>query len=111
MERSAEFTAVSEGRVWGGGHGAAWLAWGQPEPTAWISIDGHGSDLVSDRGRGIVVKARAAHLPASSPGPDVFASSLPRQFVGGVLTVALYPSGITSLLPGVWLLLYGTAVD
>ena len=41
MERSAEFTAVSG---WAGvamgvvAMGAAWLAWGQPEPTEWISI-------------------------------------------------------------------------
>jgi hypothetical protein len=30
--------------------------------------------------------------------------------VGGVLTLALFPLGAVSALPGVWLLLYGTAI-
>jgi hypothetical protein len=34
----------------------------------------------------------------------------PAMMVGGVLTVALAQRGLDSLLPGVWMLLYGAAV-
>ena len=32
------------------------------------------------------------------------------MIVGALLTVALYNAGLTSAIPGMWLLLYGTAV-
>ena len=34
----------------------------------------------------------------------------PPLFAGGVLTVGFALAGLTSLLPGMWLLLYGTSV-
>jgi hypothetical protein len=115
MERSASFTAVSG---WAGvamgvvAIGAAWLAWGQTQPEAWISIwmaTAAISFLIAVVG--MVVKSRAANMPLmSGPGRKFASSFAPPIFVGGVLTVALFVSGLTDLLPGVWLLLYGTAV-
>jgi hypothetical protein len=56
-------------------------------------------------------KARAAQVPLlSGPGRKVAFSLSPPIFVGGLLTVVLYQSGLTSAIPGVWLLLYGTGV-
>jgi hypothetical protein len=37
-------------------------------------------------------------------------SFLPPISVGGVLTLSLFRSGMVAQVPGVWLLLYGTAV-
>ena len=115
MERSAEFTAVSG---WAGvamgvvAMGAAWLAWGQPEPTAWISIWAAAaaiSFLIAVAG--MFVKSRTANLPLmSGPGRKFASSFAPPIFVGAVLTMALFLSGQSTLLPGIWLLLYGTAV-
>jgi hypothetical protein len=115
MERSASFTAVSG---WAGvamgvvATGAAWLARGQTAPAAWISIwmaTAAISFLIAVAG--MVVKARAAEMPLmSGPGRKFASSFAPPIFVGGILTFALFLSGQTTLLPGVWLLLYGTAV-
>jgi hypothetical protein len=56
-------------------------------------------------------KARAAQVPLlSGPGRKVAFSLSPPIFVGGLLTVVLYRSGLTNAIPGVWLLLYGTGV-
>jgi hypothetical protein len=115
MERSASFTAVSG---WAGvamgvvAVGGAWLAWGETRPEAWISIwmaTAAISFLIAVVG--MVVKSRAANMPLmSGPGRKFASSFAPPIFVGAVLTVALFLSGLTTLLPGVWLLLYGTAV-
>jgi hypothetical protein len=115
MERSASFTAVSG---WAGvamgvvAAGAAWLAWGETQPEAWISIwmaTAAISFLIAVVG--MIVKSRAANMPLmSGPGRKFASSFAPPIFVGGVLTFALFLSGLTDLLPGVWLLLYGTAV-
>lgn len=115
MERSASFTAVSG---WAGvamgvvAIGAAWLARGQTAPEAWISI-WLGAAAISFliAVAGMVLKSRAADMPLlSGPGRKFASSFAPPIFVGGVLTLALALDGQTDLLPGVWLLLYGTAV-
>lgn len=115
MERSAPFTAVSG---WAGvamgavATAAAWIARGRTEPETWISIwlaTAAISFLIAVAG--MVVKARTADMPLmSGPGRKFASSFAPPIFVGGILTVALFLSGETDLLPGVWLLLYGTAV-
>jgi hypothetical protein len=56
-------------------------------------------------------KARKADLPLlSGAGRRFFLSFLPPALAGAVLTGALVRSGDLSLIPGVWLLLYGAAV-
>jgi hypothetical protein len=114
MERSASFTAVSG---WAGvamgvvATGAAWIARAQSGPAwlaTWLIAAGISFGIAV---AGMALKARAARLPLlSGPGRKFASSFSPPILVGGVLTVALYMVGELGLLPGVWLLLYGTAV-
>ena len=46
----------------------------------------------------------------SGPGRKFLLSFAPPVVVGGLFTYALSHAGMHSLLPGVWLLLYGTAI-
>ena len=114
MERSASFTAVSG---WAGvamgvvATGAAWLARGQTG-AVWMRIWLIAAALsFAIAVLGMVLKARAARMPLlSGPGRKFASSFAPPILVGAVLTVALFLNGQTALLPGLWLLLYGTAV-
>lgn len=59
----------------------------------------------------IVRKARRAHMPLwSGPGRKFLLSFSPPMLVGALLTVVLYRAGVVATIPGMWLLLYGTAV-
>jgi hypothetical protein len=56
-------------------------------------------------------KARRANSSLfSGPGRKFVLSFAPPIVVGGLLTWALFQLGVVSALPGVWLLLYGTAI-
>jgi len=56
-------------------------------------------------------KARRAGLPLlSGPGRKFLAGFVPPLFVGAVLTLAFSRAGFMPAIPGMWLLLYGTAV-
>ncbi|MBZ5567511.1 MAG: hypothetical protein LAN64_06630 [Acidobacteriia bacterium] len=56
-------------------------------------------------------KARRARVPLfSGPGRRFLLNFMPPMLVGGVLTAALYRAGSLGAIPGMWLLLYGTAV-
>lgn len=56
-------------------------------------------------------KARGAHTPVfNGPGRKLALSFTPPMFVGALLTVVLYRAGLVSALPGLWLLVYGSAV-
>lgn len=115
MERASFFTAVP-----GWGQVAigltalvtAYFAWRQSSPTAWLEIwfaEGIISLLIA--GWSMDRKARALQVPLlSGPGRKVAFSLTPPIFVGGLLTVALYRLGATGMIPGMWLLLYGTGV-
>ena len=59
----------------------------------------------------IVRKARAARMPLlSGPGRKFVLSFSPPMFVGALITIVLYRAGLPEMIPGMWLLLYGTAV-
>lgn len=56
-------------------------------------------------------KARAAKMPLlAGPGRKVAFSLSPPILAGALLTVVLYRAGLVNVIPGVWLLLYGTGV-
>ena len=115
MERSASFTGVPG---WGGvamgvtALVAAVLAVRQPTVEAWLTTWLMEAALAIVIGAWAVsVKARAVNLPLLSGAARKFVLSLSPPFVAGVLlTSALYRTGHTALLPGLWLLLYGAGV-
>ena len=56
-------------------------------------------------------KARGAGLSLfSGPGRRFALSFAPPLFAGALLTFVLFAAGRSSVLPGLWLLLYGTGV-
>ena len=89
--------AASKHMVLGSGWMTLWLV----EAAIAIAI----SLLMSER------KAKRMGVPLWSAVARKFVLALvPPLVAGGVLTVVLWYSGERSLVPGVWLLLYGTAV-
>jgi len=56
-------------------------------------------------------KARAAKVPLlSRPGRKLALNFAPPAFVGALLTIVLFRAGLLSVIPAMWLLLYGTGV-
>lgn len=115
MEGAAYFTAVSglgEVAVGVTALGAAWLAAQQRTPGGWIAvwlIEAMLGALVSITA--IVRKARRTDVALLSRPVQRFALGLlPPFLAGGVLTTVLFLQGSYSVLPGLWLLLYGTGV-
>jgi hypothetical protein len=115
MERAAEFTAVPG---WGGvamgitALAAAFVAARQASPRAWLTV------WLIEAFVAVAIAAPAAATKAhransqlfSGPGRKFVLSFVPPIVVGGLLTFALFHAGAYALLPGVWLLLYGTAI-
>jgi hypothetical protein len=117
MESAARFTAVPG---WGGvGMGvtavaAAIVASRETTPSRWVAV------WLIELAVAVVIalgasiqKARAAKLGIfSGPARKFALSFLPPLLVGAPLTYVLYHAGpqMISVLPGMWLLLYGTAV-
>jgi hypothetical protein len=83
-----------------------------PTPLAWVGcwlVAAAMALLVG--GWAMSVKARRAGTPVLSwSGRRFMLSFLPPLAVGVLLTVALVRSGLPSVLPGTWLLLYGSGV-
>lgn len=115
MERAGAFTAVPG---WGGvGMGvtaliAALIAGRQPTVERWmLTWVAEGWLAFAIGGLAMVRKAAAGQTPISSkPGRRFVLAYTPPILAGAVLSVVLYRAGLTSLLPGTWLLLYGAAV-
>ncbi len=115
MEAAGTFTAVSGwGQVVIGVTAvfAALIASRQPDPTAWVLVWAAEAILA-----GLVAvwfmydKARSASLPLlSGSARKMLFSFTPVFVVGMVVTVAFMERGMTPLLPGLWMLLYGTGV-
>jgi hypothetical protein len=115
MENAAEFTAVPG---WGGvtmgmtALAAAVLAARQTSPGTWVAIWlAEAFIAVGIAAPAAATKARRANSALfSGPGRKFVLSFAPPILVGGLLTLALFHLGAFSMLPGVWLLLYGTAI-
>ncbi len=115
MESAAEFTALPG---WGGvamgvtALVAAFAASRQTTPRAWLTV------WLIEAFVAVAIAAPAAATKAhransalfSGPGRKFVLSFAPPIVVGGLLTFALFQAGILAVLPGVWLLLYGTAI-
>ena len=115
MERAGSFTAVPG---WGGvaigvtAVVAAVMAARQATPHAWLATWLVEALLaVAIAAVATVRKSRAAKIPLfSAPGRKFALSFAPPLLVGALLTAVLYNAGYVAVLPGMWLLLYGTAV-
>ena len=115
MENTASFTAVPG---WGGvlmgltALAAAPVAWRQTDPEGWLltwSLAAFCAFLLG--GPAIFWKARKAGTPLlARPRRKVVLSLFPPLFAGAILTLVIFQAGLTTLLPGVWLLLYGAGV-
>jgi hypothetical protein len=115
MENAAEFTAVPG---WGGvamgitALVAAFVASRQATPRAWLIV------WLFEAFVAVAIAAPAAATKAhransalfSGPGRKFVLSFAPPIVAGGLLTYSLYHAGAFFALPGVWLLLYGTAI-
>jgi hypothetical protein len=114
MERAGSFTAVPG---WGGvsmgvsALAASWIASRMQTRESWFAVWVGEALLAFAIGCWAMIrKAKTARVFLQGPG-RVFALSLvPAMFAGAVLTAVLYDRGIFSLLPGLWMLLYGVAV-
>src|SRR5256885_9453355 len=115
MERAAEFTAVPG---WGGvamgftAIEAAWVASRQHSARGWLTVWLVEAFIaVAIASSSAATKAhRASAGLFTGPGRKFLLSFTPPIIVGGLLTFALFQAGGQSALPGVWLLLYGTAI-
>jgi len=115
MERAGEFTAVPG---WGGvamgvtAIAAAVAATRQTSPRAWLAVWlVEAFVAVAIAAATAATKAHRANAALfSGPGRKFLLSFAPPIIVGGLLTFALFRAGAAAALPGVWLLLYGTAI-
>ena len=115
MERASSFTAVPG---WGGvamgitAIGAAVVASRQPSSISWlITWLAEAAVAFGIASFTTLTKARRANVPIlAGPGRKFALSFAPPVFVAALLTVILFRAGLDGTIPGVWLLLYGTAV-
>jgi hypothetical protein len=115
MERSGRFTAVPG---WGAvlmglvGVAGSVAAAAAPDQDTWLAawcVTGAVGAAVG--AAATVRKARQRRIPLlTGPGRKALFGFLPPVAAALVLTVVLVQAGLPAALPGVWLLLYGTAV-
>ena len=116
MERAGSFTAVPGwGQVAIGATALAACAIAAQFPIAdfrWLTVwlaEAVVAIVIS--GAATTLKARAADMPLlSGPGRKFVLSFAPPMLVGALLTGVLVRAELVALLPGIWLLLYGTGV-
>lgn len=115
MENATSFTGVSgKGYVLAGFSAliAAWLAARQSTQAAWLLV--WMLEMLLAGGTALcmtAVKASRQGKPLwSNSGRKLLLAFIPAMTAGGVLTLALFLRNDTSLLPGIWLSLYGAAV-
>lgn len=115
LERSSSFTAVPGwGQVAMGvtALAAAWVASRQSSSLAWLSVWlGEANVAVVIALTSMWRKAQRSGLPLTSgPARKFTLSFLPPAVSGAVLTLFLLRAGLSQLLPGTWLLLYGAGI-
>jgi len=115
MERAGSFTAVpGAGGVLMGVTAlvAAWMAQRQLDSARWLAV--WVAEAVLALLIGIAAAARKsahANMPLlSAPGRKFVAAFVPSMAAGALLTFVLVRAGAFSLLPGIWMLLYGAGV-
>jgi hypothetical protein len=115
MERAGSFTAVpGAGGVLMGATAlaAAWIAASQTDARRWLAV--WVAEAVVALLIGMAAAARkSAHVKMpllSAPGRKFIAAFVPSMAAGALLTFVLFRGGAFSVLPGVWLLLYGAGV-
>ncbi len=115
MEGSTSFTAVPG---WGGvamgvaGMASAWIGSYQPTRERWLAVWLAGAAVsLLIAGAAMYRKAtRGGTSLLSRPGQKFAVSFLPAILAGGLITAAVWRAEAWSLLPGLWLLLYGLAI-
>jgi hypothetical protein len=114
MESSTVFTGVSgKGYVAAGASAliAAWIAAQQTTDAAWLAV--WMIELLLGAGIAFFLTAEKARALGSSvwssSGRKLLLAFLPAMAVGGMLTLAFYLRDTISLLPGIWLSIYGAA--
>ena len=115
MERAGSFTAISGWGIVGVGAvalGAAAVAASRPSRGWWLTIWLGTAVICLALSWGATArKARLSGSPlVTGPAEKLALAFSPSMVVGLLLTVALVGEGRWALLPGVWMLLYGTGV-
>lgn len=115
MEASGTFTSVSGAGVMAMGLlalVAAGLTTRFPTPGGRIAV-WSGAAVLSAAVSGYAIVRKARHRRESAlsgPGRKFVLNFMPAIVAGVALTVALASAGLPELLPGTWLLLYGTGI-
>jgi hypothetical protein len=115
LERAGEFTAVPGigGMLMGStALVAAWIAGPRTEALRWLLVWLTEAVVALLIGIGAAAhKSKRVRIPLlSGPGRKFVAGFAPAMVAGGVLTLVLFRQGVPGVLPGIWLLLYGTGV-
>ncbi len=115
MERAGSFTAVpGAGGVLMGATAlaAAWIAASQTDARRWLAVWVVEAVVALLIGMAAAArKSASAKMPLlSAPGRKFMAAFVPSMAAGALLTFVLFRGGALSVLPGVWLLLYGAGV-